>query len=163
MALIGASHTGDSFPPNPSDVLTSTPRVFMVADFRASPNVTSDVMFTDIEVSLASPTAVAEVVVGRLEISDTGSYGGHYFRGSPSAGNLPGLVETTAPFGFHHVIGTYFISGGHPLQLHYGDDALEAFYNAETNTDQAVAIWLRRVDSDDGIGFHVNARYEVNL
>lgn len=145
------------------DSVGSTPKVFVVADFRAAlPDFTSDVNVSDVEVSVADPNAVLHIVIGRVELFEaTGAMGGHYHRDTPSGNNLPGIAAYSFPHGFHHVLGAYFLSGGHPLLLNF-NEPLEAFKDAETGTDQAVAIWIKRVDSEDAIGYHLNVRFEVN-
>ena len=148
---------------NSANTVDGTAITFVIADPRAaSPDFTSDVMLTDLELSVADPNAVLHMVVGRVELSSTviGGTGGHYFRDTPSGGNLPGIAQM--PFTqFHHIHAAYFLSGGHPLQIHF-DEPLEAFRDAESGTDQGIGIWLKREDSTSAVEFHLNARYEVN-
>jgi hypothetical protein len=137
----------------------STPVVYALTGPGSSPNVTENIQVYQIDVSVADPSAVLEIVVGRVEVSSGGATGGAYFRGNTGHDSLPGLA--THSFNtFQHVHGRYFLSGGHPLQLKF-DEPIEALVDWQSSTDMAVAVWIKRVDSSTAVGFHLNTRYEV--
>lgn len=142
----------------------STPHTWVLTDHRAqSPNFTSDVMLSALEVSCDNPSAVLEIRIGRVELSENiGGSGAFYFRGALADDNLPGWAGPITSFNLHQTIASYFLSGGHPLQLSYDSEELEAIKNAEGNTDQAVAVWIKRSDDSEDVGYRINARFEVN-
>jgi hypothetical protein len=113
----------------------------------------------DLSLSLGEQAAVVELVYGRVELASRQSgTGGAYYRGNARPRNLPGL--STASVTFHEVLGRHFVSGEGPLQLHF-DEPIEALSNAEGSTDNAFAVWVKRIDSESAVAYHLNVEYEV--
>lgn len=112
-----------------------------------------------LSVSVENPTAVLEIVYGRVELSSRLSIsGGQYYRGNRKAANIPGLGIVDATF--HEILGRYFLSGGQPLQLDF-PEPVESLSDAESTTDDAFAVWVKRVDSSDEVGYHLDVDFEV--
>lgn len=144
----------------------ATAHGWVLADPRAvAPNITSDLMVSDLEISVGDPSAVLHILVGRTELSEPGgSSNGFYFRGSSADDNLPGIggpIVDPPSYFLANKLGAYFLSGGHPLQLHY-EEELEAINHATSTVHHGFAVWLKRVDSTDEVPYHINVRFEVN-
>lgn len=113
----------------------------------------------DLSLSLGEQSAVVELIYGRVELSArNSSSGGAYYRGNGRPRNIPGLGNASVTF--HEVLGRYFVSGNESLQLHF-DEPIEALSNAESSTDNAFAVWVKRIDSETAVAYHLNVEYEV--
>lgn len=157
------AHTDDDAggPNGGANAVGSTPVYWVLG----TPNATdtgdyqNDHAIHDLTLSVGELDAVIELVYGRVELSaQQGGTGGAYYRGNVRPRNIPGLG--TASVTFHEVLGRHFVSGGQPLQLHF-DEPIEALSNAESGTDNAFAVWLKRVDSEDAVAYHLDVEYEA--
>lgn len=164
MSSLISTYDGSWAGPN---TVGSTPHGWILGDALAvSPYLTSDVMVYNLEISVGDPNAVLHIRVGRMELDQNyGGSDGVYHRDSINVDTLPSLVGPISDppsYFIHQTIGAYFLSGGHPLQIQYREEEVEAMKRADGSHDHAFVVWIQRVDSDDAVPYHINARFEVN-
>lgn len=113
-----------------------------------------------IQISVASSSAVFFVTVGRTESTANGGSDAEFFRGNQPTRTPAGLTNATgsAP-SFHDVLGRYYISGGHPLDVSF-EEPIEALKDWQTTTDSAFMVSLKRVDTSTSVKFAVNVWHE---
>lgn len=113
-----------------------------------------------VDLSFEDPSAVFQVRVGRTESTDSANLQNYYdfLRGNLPTRQAAGLYPVTNGF-MNHVLGYYFISGGHPYTLQF-DEPLEALKDWQSSTDMAVAIGIARVDSSTAVGYNLNVWHE---